>query len=116
MEQGPSNSLPYLIVLTHYMLSASFAVLLENANLSHTAKTHCKLGLKVIGILYADLAYGSGLKRLYQKEFDSFFTFFPGEYFYHRDLISLEMVAKNVAQQITAQQTVLFKDPILIDN
>lgn len=97
------------------MLSAQFGVLLENANLSPTIKTNCNLGLKVIGILYLDLAYRSGLKRLYHKEFDSYFTSLPDEYFYHRDLISLEMVANNVAQKITAQQTVLFKDPILID-
>ena len=100
MEKTKVNNSHKILILTHDALSNSLTLLINQTSLKDEVKTHCKLALKVIGIILADLKYGTGTHLLMKKEFDSFFACFPAEYYNkskkNRKLICVYTVSKNI--------------------
>ena len=83
-------------LLSYYITIASLIVLIDKSSITNVVKKHCKTGLKVIGIIYANQAYGEGINTLSKKEFDAFFKLFPLAYFNDRESISVSMIVKNL--------------------
>ncbi|NMH86403.1 hypothetical protein [Flavivirga algicola] len=71
-------------------------ILIEKSHLKSDVKKHCKTGLKVLGIIYADQSYNTGTHLLYQKEFDTFFALFPSPYFNNRELMAANTIVINI--------------------
>ncbi len=88
--------LPDSFILPLYGIIATLIVLIDKSELKNNVKTHCKTGLKVMGIIYADKSYNTGTHLLYQKEYDGFFTIFPIAYFNNRELISANTIVINI--------------------
>lgn len=96
MEKKDPIQLPHKFIMTHHDITISLLTLLERSNLAPEVIQHCKTGLKVIEVIYTDLGYNTGTKFLLRKEFDQFLKSFPNAYFNNRELISVNMIAKNI--------------------
>ncbi len=83
-------------ILNSYVTIAKLITLLEVSSLAPEVKTHCKTGLKVISILYADKHVNSGISNLSNKAFDGFYKHFPDVYFRNRGLLTMDMVIENI--------------------
>ena len=106
MTKTKTNTLSHSFIRTHHGITSSMILLLDRSNLSNAVKKHCKLGLKVIGIIYTDLDYNTGTHLLLRKEFDTFFKSFPHAYFDNRALISVDTIITNIEYCITANDIV----------
>lgn len=106
MTKSKPNTLSHNFILTHNLITSSLLVLLNKSDLTNDVKKHCKMGLKIIGIIYADLGYNTGTDLLSRKEFDPFYKVFPIAYFNNRELISGDMIANNIDLCITANEIV----------
>ncbi len=100
------DTLPDSFILPHYALIATLIVLLDKSELTGAVKKHCKTGLRAVGIIHANVCYGSGTDPLYRKEFDSFFKTFPVAYFNHRALIPAITIIENIEQSIKANKII----------
>ena len=96
MEKTETYTLPDRFILTHYGIIAKLILLLDKSELSNAVKKHCKMGLKIIGIICADESYNTGTNLLSKKEFDAFFALFPNDYFNNRALIPAHMIIENI--------------------
>ncbi len=85
MKKTKVNNSREILILTHDALSNSLMLIINRTSLKDEAKKHCKLALKVIGIILADLKYDTGTHLLMKKEFDPFFASFPAEYYNKRE-------------------------------
>ena len=98
------------LILIHYALSNSLSLLINQASLKHDVKNYCKLALKVMGVILADLKYDTGTQLLMEKEFDPFFARFPAKYYNkrkeNRKLICLYTVAINIESCIETNEIV----------
>ncbi|NMH89594.1 hypothetical protein [Flavivirga algicola] len=104
------DTLPDSFILPHYALIATLIVLLDRSELSSKVKTHCKTGLKVVGVVHANVCYGSGTKPLSKKMFDSFFEEFPAIYFNNRALIPAITIIENIERCIKANKIICCVD------
>ncbi len=52
--------LPDSFILPLYGIIATLIVLIDKSELKNNVKTHCKTGLKVMGIIYAGKSYNTG--------------------------------------------------------
>ncbi|MDO5971998.1 hypothetical protein Q4Q35_19525 [Flavivirga aquimarina] len=98
------------LILTHDTLSNSLTLLINQTSLKDDVKKHCRLGLKVFGIILADLKYDTGTHLLMEKEFDLFFARFPAKYYNekreNRKWVCVYTVAKNIESCIRANAIV----------
>ncbi len=110
MKKTKVNNSREILILTHDALSNSLMLIINRTSLKDEAKKHCKLALKVIGIILADLKYDTGTHLLMKKEFDPFFASFPAEYYNkrkeNRKLVCVYTVAKNIESCIKANAIV----------
>ncbi|GAA3642516.1 hypothetical protein [Flavivirga jejuensis] len=110
MEKNNVNNSHKILIMTHNALFNSLALLINQASLKNDVKKHCRLGLKVIGIILTDLNYNTGTHLLMEKEFDLFFARFPAKYYNekkeNRKWICLYTVAKNIEACIKANAIV----------
>ncbi len=106
MPETETEKSPHRFLLSYYITIASLIVLLDKSSLTNTVKKHCKTALKVIGIIYEDQGYNTGLGTLSRKEFDVFFKLFPAVYFDNRELISVDLIVKNIKLSITTNDVV----------
>ncbi|MEP5341658.1 MAG: hypothetical protein ABJL44_04545 [Algibacter sp.] len=106
MTKIKANTLSHHFILTHNLITSSLLILLNKSDLTDDVKNHCKIGLKVIEIIYADLGYNTGTNLLSRKEFDSFYNAFPMAYFNNRELISVDMIANTIELCITTNKIV----------
>ncbi len=108
MKKNKVNNSRQILILTHQTLSNALALIINQTLLKEDVKIHCKLGLKVIGIILADLKYDTGTHLLMEKEFDRFFVSFPAEYYNqrkeNRTLICVYTVAKNIESCIKTNE------------
>ena len=107
MKKKANNS-RHILILTHYTLSNSLTLLINQTSLKDDVKNHCKLGLKVVGIILADLKYDTGTHLLMENEFDPFFACFPAEYYNkekeNRKLTCFYTVAKHIESCIETNE------------
>tara|TARA_R110002050_G_scaffold74772_4_gene160105 strand:+ start:2669 stop:3037 length:369 start_codon:yes stop_codon:yes gene_type:complete len=100
MEKTNVNDSREILILAHNALLNSLTLLINQTSLKDDVKKHCRLGLRVIGIILADLKYDTGTHLLMKKEFDPFFASFPAEYYNkrkeNRKLVCIYTVAKNI--------------------
>ena len=110
MEKSEVNNSQTVLLLTHDALSNSLTLLINQTSLKDHVKKHCGLGLKVFGIILADLKYGTGTHLLMEKEFDLFFARFPAKYYIekreNRKRICVYTVAKNIESCIETNEIV----------
>ena len=97
MKKTKTNTLSHSFIRSHYVIASSLMWLLDRSSITNSVKKHCKIGLKVIGIMYANLCYNTGTHLLSKQEFDGFFKLFPTAYFNNRELISVNMIIENIA-------------------
>ncbi|AUP79689.1 hypothetical protein [Flavivirga eckloniae] len=95
------------VLMSHYVTLALLILLIDKSGLTKTVKTHCKTGLKVIGIIYANEAYGMGTEALLEKEFKEFFKLFPPSCFNDQGVISADIVLKNLKLCIITEDIIL---------
>ena len=111
MKKNKVNISRKILILTHDALSNSLTLLINQTSLKDDVKNHCRLGLKVFGIILADLNYDTGTHLLMQKEFDLFFAHFPAKYYNesieNRKWVCVYTVAKNIESCIIANEIVL---------
>ncbi|PLB17792.1 hypothetical protein [Mariniflexile rhizosphaerae] len=101
-EPIESNS----FILPQHDILDSLRLLLDRSSLSNLVKEHCGTALKVMGILYTDLAYGTGAQLLSRKEFDTFFKSLPAVYYNNRELISIDTLTKNIKKCLETNEVV----------
>ncbi|GAA3592105.1 hypothetical protein Q4Q39_05420 [Flavivirga amylovorans] len=110
MKKTKVNYSREILILTHDALSNSLTLLINQTSLKDDVKKHCRLGLKVFGIILADLNYDTGTHLLMEKEFDLFFARFPAKYYNekreNRKWICVYTVAKNIESCIKANTIV----------
>ncbi|MEP1489173.1 MAG: hypothetical protein ABJK28_12160 [Algibacter sp.] len=110
MKKTKVNYSRDILILTHNALSNSLTLLINQTSLKENVKKHCKLGLKVFGILLADLKYHTGTHVLMEKEFDLFFARFPAKYYNekrdNRKWICVYTIAKHIESCIKANAIV----------
>lgn len=97
---------PHFVLSQHDILD-SLRLLLDRSSLSYPVKDYCGTALKVLAILYTDLAYGTGTKLLLRKEFDVFFKLLPAVYYNNRELISIDTLTKNIKKCIETNEVVI---------
>ncbi|GAA3598205.1 hypothetical protein Q4Q39_19680 [Flavivirga amylovorans] len=96
MTKTEAFKYPDCLILPQYSIIAVLMVLIDKSHLTHAVKKHCKTGLKVIGIIYADTNYNTGTNLLSRKEFDAFFSLCPIAYFNNRELIPANTIIENI--------------------
>lgn len=106
MEKNKVPIEPHSFILSQHDIIVSLTLLLDRSVLSNAVKEHCNTALKVIGIIYTDLAYSTGTQLLSRKEFDTFFKSFPAAYFNNRELISVDTLTKNIKKCIETNEVV----------
>ena len=110
MEKTNVNNSRDSLILTHYAVSNSLTLLINQTPLKHEVKSYCKLGLKVIGIILTDLIYDTGTHLLMKKEFDQFFACFPAKFYSYRKenrkFICVYTVAINIESCIETNEIV----------
>ena len=92
MNNTKNPTVPYSLTRPYFVTIEMLNVLLDKSNLTNEVKAHCKLGLKVVGIIYTDLSFNSGTSLLSKKEFDGFFSIFPKPYVNNRELIPVDTI------------------------
>ncbi|MDO5970899.1 hypothetical protein Q4Q35_13890 [Flavivirga aquimarina] len=97
MENAKTPTVPYTLTRLYFATEPILSELLDRSNLTNEVKVHCKLGLRVIGIIYTGLSCNSDTCLLFNKKFDGFFSFFPKDYFNNRELIPIDMIFNNLA-------------------
>ncbi len=99
------------LFLAHETLFHSLTLLINLTSLKNDVKNYSGLGLKIIGILLADLKYNTGTHMLTKKEFDLFFESLPTKLYNNkrknRTWICMYTVAKNIEACINANAIVL---------
>ena len=93
-------------ILPQHDILDSLALLLVRSSLSDAVKDHCGTVLKVMGIIYTDLAYDTGTQLLSGKEFDTFYESLPSVYLTNRELVSIDMLTKNIKKCIEINEVV----------
>ncbi|AXP80422.1 hypothetical protein CJ739_1331 [Mariniflexile rhizosphaerae] len=106
MEKNNTPIELHSFILSQYDIIASLTLLLDRSALSNAVKEHCGTALKVMGIIYTDLAYGTGTQLLSRKEFDTFFKSFPTVYYNNREQISIDTLTKNIKKCIETNEVV----------
>ncbi|GAA3600761.1 hypothetical protein Q4Q39_12345 [Flavivirga amylovorans] len=106
MPETETQKSPQDFLLSHYITLALLILIFDKSGFSNTIKQHCKTGLKVLGIIYANQAYNIGTKALSNKEFDAFFKLFPNTYYNNRELIPVDLIIKNIKLCITTDDIV----------
>ncbi|AUP79783.1 hypothetical protein [Flavivirga eckloniae] len=106
MQDTETKIIPYNVLMSHYITLALLILIFDKSGFSDDLKEHCKTGVKVVGIIYADKAYGTGTKALSGKEYDAFFKLFPPAYFNNRGAIPPDMVIKNLKLSITTDDLI----------
>ncbi len=106
MNRSKTEKLSHKFIITHHDITKSLVLLLDQSHLKTEVRTHCKVGLKMIEIIYTDLGYNTGKHFLFRREFDEFLKAFPLPFFDNRDLISVNLIAKNIVDCITANKIV----------
>ncbi|AXP80476.1 hypothetical protein CJ739_1387 [Mariniflexile rhizosphaerae] len=100
MEENKKPIDPNSFILPQHDILDSLALLLNRSSLSNAVKEHCGTALKVMGIIYTDLAYNTGTQLLSRKEFDTFYESLPSVYFTNRELVSIDTLTKNIKRCI----------------
>lgn len=100
MLKTKASTVPHRFILVHYDMVVSLTLLLDKSGLSNDVKKQCNTAFKVIGIIYANLAYNTGTHLLSRKEFDTFFKSFPAAYFNNRAVIPVDMIVENIKKSI----------------
>jgi len=108
MKKNKEPIEPNSFILPQHDILASLALLLDRSNLSNAVKEHCGTALKVMGIIYTDLAYDTGTQLLSRKEFDDFFKLFPEPFFNNRGLIAVDMIVENIKKCIKTDKIMCF--------
>ncbi|GAA3651820.1 hypothetical protein [Flavivirga jejuensis] len=106
MSNSKTPTVPYSLTRLYYVAEPLLIELLNRSNLTNEVKVHCKLGLKVIGIIYTGLSCNSGMSLLFNKKFDGFFSFFPKDYINNRELIPVDMIFTNLVLCAKANEVV----------
>ncbi len=110
MKKTEVNNSRETLFLSHDSLSNALVFLIHQEALKDDVKIHCKLGLKIVGIILADLKYNTGTHLLMNKAFDSFFASLSANYYNektnNRTWICIYTVAKNIEDCIKANEIV----------
>ena len=94
------------LIQSQFDIMDSLTLLLNKSSLSNAVQEYCSTALKVIGVMYTDMIYGTGTKLLSKKKFDKFFMSLPTAYFINRELISIDTLTKNIRKCIETNEVV----------
>ncbi len=92
--------------LSYYVKLALLIVLIDKTDLKKQVRTHCKTGLTIIGIIYAEHTYNTITDALLATEFDAFFNTLPAHYMSHRHATPVDLIIKNIQLSIAANDMV----------
>ncbi|MEE9363118.1 MAG: hypothetical protein V3U92_11025 [Cellulophaga sp.] len=106
MENTKTSTVPYSLIRLYFASEPILSEFFNKSNLTNEVRTHCKLGLSVIGIIYTGLCCNSGTYLLFNKKFDGFFSFFPKDYINNRELIPIDMIFTNLVLCAQANEIV----------
>ncbi len=109
MEKNKTPIEPHSFVLSQHDMITSMILLIDKSSLRNDVKEHCNIALRVMGIIYTDLAYNTGTHLLLRKEFDTFFKSFPTIYYNNRELMSVDLLTKNIKKSIETNEVAFIK-------
>ena len=107
MEKNKEPIDSQYFILSQFDIIDSLTLLLDRSSLSNIVKEHCGTALKVIGVIYTDMIYGTGTQLLSRKEFDRFFKLLPTAYFDNRELLSIHTLTNNIRKCIETNEVVI---------